>query len=382
MKNKKTLFIVLLLTNFTFLPSILKAQSKDIIFKNVSSINLSDFDKLKPGEKHKWTSSDGNTYGIKNEDGKKSTWIELGGKMVLHGMVYIYEKTYDEPRIEYLREKTQYVYGQKHGISETYSIVKGKTYLKELATYAFGQKHGDYNRYESKNQIISTGQYDRGIKQGKWIDYYSSGNIMYEYDYNGLSGVRYSYSNGGGTANSKKGKLQSKSNYKLFFNSGDKKGRWERHGLSTYYNYDGSIKEKYFYKGKESDKGKQIEMSDEVSLKQSGNNRENNDDIIINSELHNSSNCASSAKEIKELLSRIKPTSNYARETKRIGNEICAYLVSKEVEKIPWYSIQNAINLITNYLREETKRKCDEEECRKRILFLKQAKSYLTGVRG
>ncbi len=336
---------------------------QELKFPNVSSIQLSDFDKLKEGGKHKWTSSDGNTYGMKFEKGKKSTWIELGGKMVLHGTIYIYDQTYDEPRIEYLRDKTQYVYGQKHGLSEIYSIVKGKTYLKELTTYAFGQRHGEYLKYETKDRVISSGQYDKGIKQGKWIDYYSSGNIMYEYDYNGFSGIRYSYSSGGATANSKKGKLQSKSSYKYFYNQGDDKGKWKRHGLSTYYSYGGGIKEKYFYEGKESD-GKQ------------------QDNVVINSELHKSPNCASSAKEIKELLNRIKPTSNYARETKRIGNEICAYLVSKEVEKTPWYSIQNAINIITSYLREETKRKCDEEECRKRILFLKQAKSYLTGVRG
>lgn len=337
---------------------------QEIKFTNVSSVQLSDFDKLKEGGKHKWTSADGNTYGIKFEKGKKTTWIELGGKMVLHGTIYIYDKTYDEPRIEYLREKTQYIYGQKHGLSETYSNAKGKTYLKELTTYAFGQRHGEYLKYETKDLVISSGQYDKGIKQGKWIDYYSSGKIMYEYDYNGFSGIRYSYSSGGGeTANSKKGKLQSKSNYKFFYNQGDDKGKWKRHGLSTYYTYGGSIKEKYFYEGKESDSKQQ-------------------DNVVINSELHKSPNCASSAKEIKELLSRIKPTSNYARETKRIGNEICAYLVSKEVEKIPWYSIQNAINLITSYLREETRRKCNEEECRKRIFFLKQTKSYLTGVRG
>ncbi len=382
MRNINGFLKVLLFTCFTFLHSFLKAQSKEITFENVSSINLSDFDNFKEGEKYKWTAKNGSTYGIKYESGIKSTWIEFGGEMVKHGTVYIYDKSYDSPRVEYLKEKTNYVYGEKHGLSEIYYHRKGEPYLSESINYEFGLRNGEYKKYDGPNQLSIFGQYKNGKEEGKWIYYYSSsGDIMYEYEYNGFSAIRYSYGTGNEIVkNSKKAKLLSKCNYKYFVKDNEKRGRWKKHGLSIYYKYNGDIEEKYFFEGEESKNNAQIALSDNGSLKQSGNDNQYADNVVVISELHQSY-CATTAKEIKEIKSLINSKNEFAILTKRVGDEICVFLKSKKTEDIPWYNVKYYINLYLKFSKEAMKEKYTPEQLNFMRMLNAETKSF-SGPRG
>ena len=81
--KKSDLVFSLILVYSSFTPMINYAQTTENKhnYENVLNVQLGDFDGMKEGEKHKWTTNNGNTYGIKFEYGEKSTWIEYGGNM-------------------------------------------------------------------------------------------------------------------------------------------------------------------------------------------------------------------------------------------------------------------------------------------------------------
>jgi antitoxin component YwqK of YwqJK toxin-antitoxin module len=81
--------------------------------------------------------------------------------------------TYDNDFI--LLDKVSY----KRGFLEDAEISyydDAHTKIKEVVPYLYGKQTGPYYRFHEAGTIAEEGQYDSGVKVGRWIEYHDSGN--------------------------------------------------------------------------------------------------------------------------------------------------------------------------------------------------------------
>ncbi len=112
-----------------------------------------------------------------------------------------YTKTYDyyynkdSVKIYYLKSKELYLNGQMEGVSYYYNKLG---YLEFLYNYKNGIKDGEARQFNKDSIVIALLKYYKGYRidlervnrydnqkkrHGKWIDFFSNGNIQYEYTY-------------------------------------------------------------------------------------------------------------------------------------------------------------------------------------------------------
>lgn len=339
---KITLFKQLLfICFFLSIPSFMVSQEKESTYtiEDVLNLESSYYDNLKEGEKHTWTANDGYTYGIKKTDNSKVTYIKFDGDFVKHGTYYRYGETYGASSFEYLQEKTDYVYGVKHGVSEWYYAENGKVYLSEVTHFNYGLRHGEYIEYFSNGDIKEKGEYNNGIKSGVWTQYYDNRAVMYEYKYDKFDAICEAYDYPiEQDKKGKKGKLTSIVPYQYYIENG--RGRWVKHGVANFVTYDGKNVEKFYYLNKEVDSWQ--------------------DNPDSKTEYYNSTQaCAKGAEEIHALLKTMKTTSKREKLIQTLGKEVCVYLVEYTPEEETWYPTIKSLRM---KIQELTKRKATDKD--------------------
>jgi antitoxin component YwqK of YwqJK toxin-antitoxin module len=103
----------------------------------------------------------------------------IGGKTEEEGIYYfgsrhgrwMFEKLQDDEML--LADKEKYYKGFPKESSISY-FDADKTKVKEVIPIKNGEKDGEYYRFSETGNLLSEGQYEYGIKVGKWTDYFDN----------------------------------------------------------------------------------------------------------------------------------------------------------------------------------------------------------------
>ncbi|MES2796315.1 MAG: hypothetical protein V4683_10130 [Bacteroidota bacterium] len=90
-----------------------------------------------------------------------------------HGRWERYGKEFDNDYV--LLEKQYYIKGNPAQSEITYHDIE-KTKIKEITPKQYGKITGNYFAYYPTGNIQTEGQFDDGVKTGKWIEYYEFGS--------------------------------------------------------------------------------------------------------------------------------------------------------------------------------------------------------------
>jgi antitoxin component YwqK of YwqJK toxin-antitoxin module len=82
-------------------------------------------------------------------------------------------ETYDRDFI--LQDKVYYNKGFLKDAEISY-YDEGQKKIKEVIPMLYGKQTGDYYRFHEEGTLAEEGKYDDGVKVGRWVDYYESGN--------------------------------------------------------------------------------------------------------------------------------------------------------------------------------------------------------------
>ncbi len=128
-----------------------------------------------------------------------------------YAISYDFYYTEDSSKIYYRASKELFVNGLREGLSFYYDI---SGYQKFTYNYKFDKRTGEGKEFDKKGTVITLFSYyngylvetirinrtdDKGLKQGRWIDFYENGNKKTEYNYlnDKLHGMLRQYDNSG-----------------------------------------------------------------------------------------------------------------------------------------------------------------------------------------
>jgi antitoxin component YwqK of YwqJK toxin-antitoxin module len=102
----------------------------------------------------------------------------LGENLIKEGFYYLGTmdgrwETYDKEFI--LLDKVYYNKGHLKDAQISY-YDKAQQKIKEVIPMLYGKQTGDYYRFHEAGTLAEEGQFDEGVKTGRWVEYYDSGN--------------------------------------------------------------------------------------------------------------------------------------------------------------------------------------------------------------